>query len=221
LIFRVYTGTKLFSRLPSNVVHHNLESGIFPNQITTLEKNMCIAVLGLWSPEFAQFINSAKSENMANTMSTASKIVMGTGVAVAGAAFLATPIAWGIGFGAGGVVAGSAAAGLQSAFGGAVGAGSLFAFFQSLGAGGYAAATMATTALAGGGTAAAGGAAWAGSRILIPEHLKMSQTEFGELVEKLNKAKNSADYFAVFERVVRRDPEKEREGEHECNVSKF
>ncbi|CAG8949843.1 hypothetical protein HYFRA_00004170 [Hymenoscyphus fraxineus] len=140
-------------------IHEQIAEGRFPD---IWQQTMAERILVAWCPPFGQVLLNKPflqkfSEYAHRNPFKFGATVLGGAAAVIG---LGTPLILGAaGFGAGGVAAGSIAAGLQSSIG-LVQAGSIFAWCQSVGAGG--AALGALLGVGGIGTGVALGATLAG-----------------------------------------------------------
>lgn len=185
LLYEIGSGKKPFEGLSSEEVQQRYGNAEFPDDVRILSPPLFIAILSLWSVEFANisglypFINlqhfltavvnpprsffrrittGASSYIKAHPYLFAAQL---TGVLLSTAAVVTLPIVGAVGFGALGPVGGSAAAAWQASLG-FVEAGSLFAWCQSAAMGGTAVNAIIATGAAGGGVAAFATAAAAG-----------------------------------------------------------
>ncbi|KAK6346706.1 hypothetical protein TWF696_006821 [Orbilia brochopaga] len=155
LVFSITQREKPWAPLSAPLVQDMYQRGVYPGDV--LDSPYWLQILLLWSEEFAKWIE--QQNNKSSMFGTIKKVAVGTAVAgaVVGGAALAAPAAIAaLGFGSAGVGAGTIAAGWQASMG-SVAAGSLFAFFQSVGAGG--AALGVISQIAAGGLGAGGAAA--------------------------------------------------------------
>jgi hypothetical protein len=168
LIYTVMAGKLPFADLEEELVQHNFEKGVYPEETRDFPSEIAIPILGFWSQEFV--------EHIAHQTSISSKIIehirahplssgiTAAGIGVLGLASLVNPALGIAGFSALGPTAGSAAAAWQSSIG-IVQAGSAFAWCQSAAMGGSAAGTIvATQGLGAGLTGVALGGMLSGSK---------------------------------------------------------
>lgn len=156
LIYTVMAGKPPFADLDEELVQHNFEKGVYPEETRDFPLEIAIPILGFWSQEFA--------EHIAHQTSISSKIaehirahpvssgITTAGIGVLGLACLVNPALGIAGFSALGPTAGSAAAAWQSSIG-IVQVGSVFAWCQSAAMGGSAAGTIFAAQGAGAGVA--------------------------------------------------------------------
>jgi Interferon-induced 6-16 family len=209
LLYQVALGKKLFEGLSDEEVQQRYRLAEFPDDVETLHPSLFIAILSLWSLEFAKASKSPRfrSHRLYLTAavnpprSTFARIGVGAksyvkahpylfalqvGGALCCTAAAVTPALLGaVGFGALGPIAGSAAAGWQASMG-IVEAGSIFAWCQSAAIGGAAASTVFATGAAGAGVAALATGAGALQRETATADAQQLLTKFREVYRKEN-----------------------------------
>jgi hypothetical protein len=158
LIYGIMVDEPPFQDLSESLVQQNLEKGIYPEKTKEFPVGIALAVMSLWSQEFAQEFPcgdqssfSAKIVSHVKAHPIQSSITAAGLVLFAGAS-LVNPALGFAGFSALGPTAGSAAAAWQSSIG-IVQAGSLFSWCQGATMGGAAAGTIFMSQGVGGGVA--------------------------------------------------------------------